>query len=141
MIHRIAAAAAAGLLNLGLAAAPAFAGSAPDPSTTVAVDDDQVTITTDLATVQRLCSRAITTLVHLDDLQARLTGDATVLGSIARAQASQEAAEAAGATTTADWWQLVVDRREGYLPLVENAQSRLQTGYDTVCTQIPGVTP
>jgi hypothetical protein len=129
---------ASALLAVGLSAAPAMADSAePNPATTVTVDGNQVTITTDLATVQNLCDRADRAMTRLDLATTRLTADATTQGSLAWVRVQRDQARAAGRPAAADRWQLALDRRERRLPRLQEAAENLGTAYESVCTALP----
>jgi hypothetical protein len=130
------------LLAVGLTAGPASADStSPTPATTVSVDGDRVTITTDLATVQSLCTRADHAMKRLDTATTRLAGDADVPGSIAWARTMRNEAEAAGRQVQADRWQLVIDRRERRLPEMRRANDTLHGSFAAVCVPLQTTDP
>lgn len=102
--HGLALTATAGLLLAGPAAADTPAPS-PEP--------DPITITLTPEQSARVCAERIPRLLqHLDDLTARITGDADTVGSVANLQRRADEARGAGRDALATQLDERADRRE-----------------------------
>ncbi|MBO9553394.1 hypothetical protein [Cellulomonas sp.] len=118
-------------------ASPALAAApTPSPTTHVQVDGDTVTLTTDLATAQRLCARAATAQDRVAGLLARISGDATTQGSVAWLRARAADARHAGHDAQADRLERRADRRAERLTTLQDADDRLAHAA-AICAQLP----
>ncbi len=110
----------------------------PTPKASVAVDGDQVTLTTDLATAQALCARVDTARDRLTGLRDRISAAADTTGSSAWLLERAQRATDAGHDDQARRLEDRADRRADRLDEIGAALSRLDLAVANVCAALPG---
>ena len=138
---RVAAVAATTLLVTALGTGAAWAADTPAPSPsptiTTSVNGNQVTITTDLATVRAECARVTTTEKRLNALITRIQAGADTPGSAASLRARAQRATAAGHTDRANVLTARATLRADRVPALQRALARLTTVDTDVCAVLP----
>ena len=138
---RVAAVAATTLLVTALGTGTAFAADtpapSPSPSITTSVNGNQVTITTDLATVRAECARVTGTQKRLNTLITRIQAGADTPGSVAYLRARAQRATAAGHTDRANVLTARATLRADRVPALQKALARLNTVDTEICAVLP----
>jgi hypothetical protein len=137
--RRTAAVVATALLATALGTGTAWAAEtpAPSPTFTTSVNGNQVSITTDLATVRAGCARVAGTQKRLTALIARIQAGADTPGSAASLRARAQQATAAGHTDRANVLTARATLRADRVPALQQALARLTTVDTEVCAALP----
>lgn len=139
--RRAAAVGATALLVTALGTGTAWAADTPAPSPSptfsTSVNGNQVTISTDLATVRAECARVTGTQKRLNTLIARIQAGADTPGSAAYLRARAQQATAAGHTDRANVLTARATLRADRVPALQKALARLNTVDTEICAVLP----
>ncbi|GAA3793797.1 hypothetical protein [Cellulomonas soli] len=112
------------------------AADEPSGNPTVTVDGDTTTITVDTARVQEMCTRVPQAVQRLDDLVARIQGDASTKGSTAWLHAQADTARGQGRDAVANRMDNRAELRAGRVTNLQATADRLRQLDSSVCSQL-----